>query len=66
MPVRLHKEVNMSLSDRLEEFVLNHAVFFLTLAIVLLMALFITLCVAMCGASATDSGLQYNQLERII
>ena len=65
-PARLHKEVNMSLSDKIEQFILDHAFFFLALATILLFALFITLCVVMCGASATDSGLQYNQLEKII
>lgn len=65
-PVRLQKEVNMSLRDSIESFIIAHATFFLALAIVLMMALFITMCVMMCGASATDSGLQYNQMEQII
>jgi len=56
----------MSLHERIEEFIIAHATFFLAIAIVLLFALFITLCVALCGASATDSGLQYNQFENII
>ena len=65
-PVRLGKEVNMSLQDKIEQFVLDHAMFFIILAIVLMLALFITICVMMCGASATESGLQYNQFENII
>ena len=64
-PVRLQKEVNMSVRDSIENFIIAHATFFLALGIVLLMALFITFCVMICGASATDSGLQYNQLENI-
>lgn len=64
-PVRLQKEVQMNLKQMIENFIINHATFFLALGIVLLMALFITFCVMICGASATDSGLQYNQLENI-
>ena len=65
-PVRLYKVETMSLQDRLEQFVLDHATFFLGLAIVLLFALFVTLIVTMCGASATESGLQYNQMRNIV
>ena len=65
-PVRLAKVETMSIQDRIEQFVLNHAWFFLSLAIILLLVLFIIICMAMCGASATESGLQYNQFENII
>ena len=65
-PVRLAKVETMSIQDRIEQFVLDHAMFFMILAIVLMLALFITICVMMCGASATESGLQYNQFENII
>ena len=64
--VRLSKETNMTLKDSIERFVLNHATFFLALAIVLMLAVFITFCVMICGASATDSGLQYNQFDNVI
>ena len=56
----------MSLRDRIEEFILNHAWFFLALTIVLLFALFIVICVSMCGISATESGVLYNGMEKVI
>ncbi|WP_405303463.1 hypothetical protein, partial [Methanobrevibacter sp.] len=64
-PVRLQKEVNMSVRDSIEDFIIAHATFFLALGIILMLAVFITFCVMICGASATDSGLQYNQMEQI-
>lgn len=65
-PVRLQKEVNMSVRDSIESFIIAHATFFLALGIILMLVVFITFCVMICGASATDSGLQYNQMEQII
>ncbi len=65
-PVRLQRRIEMSLQDRIEQFVLNHAWFFLALTIVLLFALFIVICVSMCGISATESGALYNGFDKII
>lgn len=65
-PVRLGKVEHMSILDKIENFILNHAWFFLSLAIIILFVLFITLCWVMVGASATDSGLQYNQFNNIV
>lgn len=65
-PVRLGKEVNMTLQERIEEFILNHAWFFLSLAIIVLLILFVTFCIVICGASATESGIPYNHLKDVI
>ena len=65
-PVRLQRRVNMTLRDRLEQFVLSHAWFFLALSIVLLLVLFIVICVSMCGISATESGAIYNGMNKVI
>ena len=50
----------------IERWVLSHPTLCITLVICLLMALFVTLIFVMTGVSATDSGITYNQLEKII
>ena len=76
-PARLHrKEENSSVNkvsqfyrlvmDTIEAWVLSHAFLCLIVAICLLMALFVTLIFAITGVSATDSGMQYNQIQNII
>jgi hypothetical protein len=76
-PVRLHrKEENSSVNkvsqfyrlvmDTIEAWVLSHAFLCLIVTICLLMALFVVLIFAITGVSATDSGMQYNQLQNII
>ena len=76
-PARLHrKEENSSVNkvsqfyrlvmDTIEAWVLSHAFLCLIVVICLLMALFVTLIFAITGVSATDSGMQYNQIQNII
>ena len=71
-PARLHKvqENNVSplivLQDKVEEWVLSHSALCLFVLMALLIALFVVLIFALVGVSATDSGVQYNQLENII
>ena len=76
-PARLNrKEENSSVNkvshtgrlvmDTIEAWVLSHAFLCLIVVICLLMALFVTLIFAITGVSATDSGMQYNQLQNII
>ena len=77
-PARLHrKEENSSVKNKVSQFyrlvmdtieawVLSHAFLCLIIAMCLLMALFVTLIFAITGVSATDSGMQYNQLQNII
>ena len=72
-PVRLAKkeEKNVysfynSIMDKVEAWVLTHPLLCLTVVICLLMALFVTVIFVMVGVSATDSGVTYNALEKII
>ena len=68
-PVRLHKTTNDNkphINEWLEALILRHAPLLFVLAIVVLLALFVTLCFAICGVSATESGVQYNQFNKII
>ena len=70
-PVRLQKtETNDSpfynICGMIEAFLLRYASFFLVIAVIVLMALFIALCYAVCGVSATESGTVYNNMSRWI
>ena len=72
-PVRLAKkeEKNVysfynSIMDKVEAWVLSHALLCLIVLTSLLMALFVTVIFLMIGVSATDSGVTYNALEKII
>ena len=76
-PVRLHrKEENSSVNkvsqfyrlvmDTIEAWVQTHALLCLIILLCLLMAFFVCLIFALTGVSATDSGIQYNQLQNII
>ena len=66
-PVRLGKkeESNSSLMARIDDWALNHAHILLPISIIIALCLFIALCYAIVGVSATESGLVYNQLENI-
>ena len=75
-PVRLAKTENKtddvlktfyhSFMNRIEAWVLSHAFICLIVLLCLLMAFFVALIFAVTGVSATESGIQYNGLERII
>ena len=72
-PVRLAKNqndddsfFNSKIMDYVEAWVLTHATLVLLVSICLLMALFVTLIFVMTGVSATESGVQYNQFDKII
>ena len=66
-PARLDKvDDSYYLSDRIDAWCSRHFLFCLTIALILFSILFVALCFAVVGASATDSGLQYNQLNNII
>ena len=67
-PVRLGKNESKS-SDvmaRIDDWALNHAHILLPISIIIALCLFIALCYAIVGVSATESGSVYNQLENII
>ena len=52
--------------EAVEEWLLDHSLLCLIILIAVLTALFVMLCFAIVGVSATDSGVQYNQLQNII
>ena len=65
-PVRLHKKENFSFMEKIDDWAIHHAHILLPLAIITLLVLFVLLCYALVGVSATESGVKYNQFERII
>lgn len=70
-PVRLGKQENKChlryhFFSKVEEWFYNHSTLCLFILLAVLTALFVMLCWAICGVSATDSGLQYNQFNNII
>ena len=54
------------LMDKIEAWVQTHALLLLIISVCLLMSLFVTLCFAIVGVSAVESGVQYNAYSRII
>lgn len=72
-PARLHKvqEDNAYswfnlVMGKVEAWCYRHAALCLFVLMALLIALFVMLMFAIVGVSATDSGVQYNQLQNII
>ena len=68
-PARLHKNnvhEDFSFMDKVEALAIRHAPLLFILAIVILLALFVTLIFVITGVSATESGVQYNQFDKII
>jgi hypothetical protein len=71
-PARLNKVDNSNkcnfdwLMDTIEAWVQSHALLLLIISLCLLMSLFVTLCFAIVGVSAVESGVQYNAYSRII
>ena len=65
-PVRLAKEDNFTVMERVDEWAISHAHILLPLCIIIALILFVALCYALIGVSATDSGVQYNAMEKII
>ena len=65
-PVRLAKQNDYTLSDKIDAWCSRHFMLCLTIALILFGILFVVLCYAVIGVSATESGLQYNQLQNIV
>ena len=65
-PVRLGKQNEYTLSDKIDAWCTRHFTFCLAVALIILSVLFVMLCFAVVGVSATESGLQYNQLQNIV
>ena len=72
-PARLHKQEQDNFSpflnklcNEIEDWAYAHAPQLMVILIVLMIVLFVLVCYAICGISATESGVTYNQFERII
>jgi hypothetical protein len=73
-PVRLHKvepESNFnhfynSMIEYVEEWALTHSALLLIIGVSMLIALFVVVIFLLVGVSATDSGVTYNAMEKII
>ena len=67
--VRLEKRPQQNrwtISNKIEAYIARHFYLIMVLFMVILLAVFVTVCFAIVGASATDSGVTYNAMERII
>ena len=66
-PVRLAKQNNDSpFLNKLDDWAISHAHIILPICFIVLLFLFVAVCFAIVGVSATESGMQYNQFERLI
>ena len=70
-PARLHKvekkEVTfMDIIGKLENVLLRYGHILIPIAILLALLGFVAFCFLICGASAVESGVEYNAFERII
>ena len=63
-PARLGKK-NMP-DNEFEIWIIKHANIFVPLALLILLILFVMLCYAICGVSATESGVVYNHFQDVI
>jgi hypothetical protein len=66
--VRLQKQTKTrtEINRKIEGFIARHFYTLMILFLVLLLAIFVTVCFLIVGASATDSGVTYNAMEQII
>ena len=67
--VRLEKRPQhnrWTISNKIEAYIARHFYLIMVLFMLILLVVFITVCFAIVGASATDSGVTYNAMERII
>ena len=63
-PARLAKK--KTFMEKVDDFALTYAHIILPLAILILLSLFVMLCFAMVGVSATESGVKYNHFQDVI
>lgn len=61
-PARLSKKEDKSIED----WIIQHANIFVPICFVILFILFVCLCFAITGVSATESGNMYNHLGDVI
>ena len=52
--------------NKLDEWAMRNVHIILPICLITLMILFVLLCYAIIGVSATDSGLQYNHFQEVI
>ena len=67
--VRLEKRPQQNrwtISNKIEAFIARHFYLIMVLFMLILLVVFVTVCFAIVGASATDSGVTYNAMEKII
>ena len=75
-PARLDKKTHVdhdffcnksaNIQSKMEAWAYAHASLCLYLLIIVFLLLFVVLCSALCGVSATESGTVYNQFNHII
>ena len=69
-PARLHKQEEnpmiFNIDEKVENILLRYGYILIPLLVVLALIGFVALCFVICGASATDSGVQYNAMDKII
>ncbi|WP_406532476.1 hypothetical protein [Methanobrevibacter sp.] len=63
-PVRLYPK--KTIGEKIDDFALTYAHIIMPVALILLMVLFVCLCYAIVGVSATESGVQYNHFQDVI
>ena len=63
-PVRLGKK--MTLQEQVNEWAWRNLHIILPILFIMLIILFVLVCYAIVGVSATDSGVTYNSMEKII
>ena len=59
-PVRLHRQEEFTLSDRIDAWCSRHITLCLTVALIIFSVLFVMLCFAVVGVSALESGGMRN------
>ena len=67
--VRLEKRPQQNrwtISNKIEAYIARHFYLIMVLFMLILLVAFVTVCFAIVGASATDSGVTYNAMENII
>ena len=68
-PVDLHRAEpieKVDLKEQLEAFLIRYAHIFVPILFVIFIILFVMLCYALVGVSATESGTQYNHFQDVI
>lgn len=67
--VRLEKRPQQNrwtISNKIEAYIARHFYLIMVIFMLILLVVFVTVCFAIVGASATDSGVTYNAMEKII